>query len=99
VCVYSILDCKPRSIPIDSGLKFFRTDEPKCNEQKKKQYHEILGIIGWKTAWTGPGLAFAHSFLSRFLVSPAVQYLHACSTLSEVHTIQGTYLPPRYISY
>ena len=74
---YSMVDCKPRSIPIDSGLKFSRADEPKCNEQEKKQYHEILGIIGWKTAWTGPGLAFAHSFLSRFLVSPAVPHLQA----------------------
>jgi hypothetical protein len=74
---YSMLDCKPRSIPIDSGIKFSRSDEPKCNDQEKKQYHEILGIIGWKNAWTGPGLAFAHSFLSRFLVSPAVQHLQA----------------------
>jgi hypothetical protein len=72
-----MVDCKPRSIPIDSGVKFSRSDEPKCNEQEKKQYHEILGIIGWKNAWTGPGLAFAHSFLSRFLVSPAVQHLQA----------------------
>ena len=78
---YSMLDAKPRAIPLDTGLKFSRKDEPKCNEQEKKQYHEILGIIGWKTAWTGPGLAFSHSFLSRFLVSPAVQHLQAAKNV------------------
>jgi hypothetical protein len=72
---YSMVDCKPRAIPIDSGPTFSRTEEPQCNEQEKNQYHELLGIIGWKTAWTGPGLAFAHSFLSRFLVLPAVPHL------------------------
>ena len=74
---FSMQDAKPRAIPIDTNLKFSRKDEPKCDEQEKKQYHEIMGIIGWKTAWTGPGLAFAHSFLSRFLISPAVQHLNA----------------------
>ena len=74
---FSMQDAKPRAIPIDTNLKFSRKDEPKCDEQEKKQYHEIMGIIGWKTAWTGLGLAFAHSFLSRFLISPAVQHLHA----------------------
>jgi hypothetical protein len=66
---------------LDPGLKFSRQDEPKCDFQEKKQYHEILGIIGWKNAWTGPGLAFAHSFLSRFLVSPAVQHLQAAKNV------------------
>ncbi len=55
--------------------EFSRMDESKCKEHEKKQYHELLGVIGWKPAWTGPGLAFAHSFLSQFLVSPAVQDL------------------------
>ena len=78
---YSMIDAKPRAIPLDIGLKFSRKDEPKCNDLEKKQYHEIMGIIGWKSAWTGPGLTFAHSFLSRFLVSPAVQHLTAAKNV------------------
>ncbi len=74
---FSMQDAKPCAIPMDTNLKFSRKDEPKCNEQEKKQHHEIMGIIGWKTAWTGQGLAFSHSFLSRFFISPAVQQINA----------------------
>ena len=62
---------------LDPGIKFSRTDEPKCNAQETALYHEIIGMIGWKATWTSPGLAYTHSYLSRFLVSPAVTHLQA----------------------
>ena len=70
-------DCHGRHIPLDPGIKFSRNDEPKCNAQETTLYHEIIGMISWKATWTSPGLAYTHSYLSRFLVSPAVAHLQA----------------------
>ena len=98
---YSMVDCKPRSIPIDSGVNFSRSDEPKCNEQEKKQYREILGIIGsliWLEKcvdWSGPCFC---TFLSQPLLGFSCCSTFAgrsrSSTLHEVYAIQGTRLPP-----
>jgi len=71
----------PRNIPLDPGLKFSRTDEPKCDAAESKLYHELLGVIGWKCTWTSPGLAFTHSYLSRFLISPAKAHLQAAKSV------------------
>ncbi len=87
-------DAKPRAIPMDTNLKLSRKDEPKCNEQEKKQYHEMMGIVGWKTAWTGPGLAFAHFVFSRFFISPAFKCCEKGFTLPEIYAIQRYCLSP-----
>ena len=73
----NMTDCHGRHIPLDPGIKFSRTDEPKCKAQETALYHEIIGMIGWKATWTSPGLAYTHSYLFRFLVSPAVAHLQA----------------------
>ena len=78
---FQMTDAHPRSIPLDPGIKFSRTDEPKCDATENSLYHEIVGVIGWIATWTAPGLAFTHAFLSRFLVSPAKAHLQAAKAV------------------
>ena len=74
---FDMISAHPSNIPLDPGIKFSRSDEPKCDAAETKLYHELLGVIGWKCTWTSPGLAFTHSFLSRFLIGPAKVHLQA----------------------
>ena len=53
---FEMISAHPRDIPLDPGLKFSNTDEPKCDPAETKLYHEALGIIGCKCTWTSPGL-------------------------------------------
>ena len=78
---FQMTDAHPRRIPLDPGIKFSRTDEPKCDATENSLYHEIVGVIGWIATWTAPGLAFTHAFLSRFLVSPAKAHLQAAKAV------------------
>ena len=78
---FKMQDCFPRAIPLDPGTKFSRADEPKCDPEEKSLYLEIVGVIGWIANWTAPGLAFTHSYLSRFLASPATTHLQAAKNV------------------
>ena len=84
----NMTDCYGRHIPLDPVLQFSCTDEPKCHAQETILYHEIIDIIGRKATWTSPGLAYAHSYLSCFLVSPAFAHLQAAKDV--LHYIKLT---------
>ena len=78
---FDMTSAHPRNIPLDPGTKFSRSDEPKCDPAETKLYHELLGVLGWKCTWTSPGLAFTHSYLSRFLISPAKTHLQSAKAV------------------
>ena len=76
-------------VPIDSVAAADEDDDSPAQTRRREAYQSLVGSIGWLANCTRPDVAPAHSFLSSYLMRPALGHMKAA--LYVLHYIHSTH--------
>ena len=89
---FALVDVKPYSSPMISGLIYTKNDSPSTPEEvaqmKNTPYQEAIGSLMYIAVATRPDIAFAVSALSQFLSNPGKAHWEAVKWV--FHYLSGT---------
>ena len=78
---YNYFDCKPTSIPFDSNVHLFPTNDEN-DIYNEKEYGSIIGSLRYATNCTRPNIAYVVGVLAIYTSKPNIGHWNAMTRLT-----------------